>query len=123
MPPVLQQFGERKIEAGSRLRSGIHRGAEAGTTSRTAIDGYEKHAFAPRLVAGINELTIEEHFVLDRDRVQFAGAHPEESIPWRGALFFRQDSQFLSIARRLAQPLSWRIKELFPGMRADDVAE
>src|SRR5271157_4412187 len=123
VPPVLRQLCESEIEAGSRLRSGIHRSAEAVAASQPAIDRQNKQALAPRFVARINELTLEKDFVLNGDRMQFAGAHAEESIIWRGALFFRQDPHSLSVSRGLRQPLKRRIQELLPGVRADNVAE
>ena len=123
VPPVLRQFGESKIEAGSRLRPGIHRSAEAVAASQPAIDGYQEQALAPRPVARINELTVKEYSVLNCYGVQFAGAHTDERVFRFGFLFFWHYSQSLPVSRGLPQPLERRMKEFFPRVRANNVAE
>ena len=43
---VLEHLGEREVEAGGRLRPGVHRDAEAGRGRLAAVDGDDERALA-----------------------------------------------------------------------------
>ena len=76
---AIEQFGQGEVETGLRLRTGLHRDAEAGSAGFAAVHGDEEivlAAAADNPCSGYGPL--DEHPVLNGDRVKFAGAHAEK---------------------------------------------
>ncbi len=85
---AFDDLGESQIKSGRRLRSGIHRCAEARVSRLAAVHGQEECAFAARFVERVDKGSAEKHFVLNGDGVQLAGAHADESHLGRRVFFF-----------------------------------
>ena len=106
----------------SAFGPGAHRRAEARAARLEAVDGDDEGVLAPRRVVAVGVATAEEDPILDRDRVQLAGAHADEGerrIVERLLL----DLEAAVSAAGLPEPDARRAEELLPGMRADREAE
>jgi hypothetical protein len=66
--------------------------------------------------------SLEEDPVLDRDRVQLAGAHADEGEGSRRSRR-RGENDAVGVALRLPERQRRRMEVLLPGLRADHVAE
>ena len=75
---AVEQLRQRNVVSGLRLRTGVHRDAEACATRRDAVDGDEEGAVTPGGIVAVNVAAAHEHPILDVDGVQFTGPHPDE---------------------------------------------
>ena len=80
---VVEDLGQRQVEAAGHARSGPHRRAEARPAGAPAVDRDEEGVAPARLVVGLDVAVAEEHAVLDRHGVQVAGAHADEGVARR----------------------------------------
>ena len=120
--PAVEDLGQREVVACLGLRTGAHRDAEAGAGGLEAVDGDDERVLAARRVVAVGVAAAEEDAVLDRDRVQLAGAHADERerrILERLLL----DLEAAVAAPRPPEPDARRKQELLPRVRADRVAE
>ncbi len=122
MPPALEDFRKREIEAASRFRPGLHRNTKTGAARLAAIDRDDENILPPRLIRRIDKLSAEENLVLNGNGVQFAGAHAKKSQLGREGLF-REHLKTIRRAPRAKEPLLRREEKLLPRMRPNDVTE
>ena len=80
---VLDDLGQRQIEAAVGDRAGVHRHAEARTTRLPALDGDDEQIIGSRPVGRIWMAVSQEHSVEDPDPVQLARARTEKRVAWR----------------------------------------
>ena len=123
MAALVHQLGESQIETALSLRAGIHRNAEAGVAGLRAVDRDDEGVAPSRLVVGVGVAIADEDLVLDTDRRQVTGAHPDEGVA-RNLLLFRLEADLP--VRTLATPpeSERRGKEMaLPGIGPDVVRE
>lgn len=78
MALAIQELGQGQVKVSSRLWSGVHRNAEAGSTSLGAVDGDHEHLFPARLIGWVDVGAVQKHLVLNGIGVQFTRAHAQE---------------------------------------------
>src|SRR5271165_4389779 len=122
MAGLVEELGQRDVEAGVGLRTGSHGHAETGATSLATIGGDDEGPFAPRLIVRVDIGPAEEDAVLDGDRMEVAGAHADE-CKRRCRLGVVVDGNAVAVLRRPPQADARWVQEFLPGMRADGVAE
>jgi hypothetical protein len=74
MAGLVEELGQRDVEAGVGLRAGAHGHAETGAAGLTAVGGDDKGARPPGLVVRVDIGPAEEEAILDTDRMEVAGA-------------------------------------------------
>ena len=80
---VVEELGQRQVEAGGDPRAGVHRHAEARPAGAPAVDRHEEGVPPAGLVVGVDVPVAHEDAVLDRHRVQVARAHAHERVARR----------------------------------------
>lgn len=80
VPVVVEQLGQRQVEATRGTRSRAHRDAEAGARGIAAVHGDQQHLVPPPGVHRVDGRPLDEHAVLDGDGRQLARAHTDEGI-------------------------------------------
>ena len=87
-----------------------------------AVHGDDEDAAAAGVVDGIGEAVFEQDAVLHVDGGEFAGADSEEGVAGRrGGVV--EDAEGGAVALGFEEAHVGRVQELFPALRADDVAE
>ena len=119
---MVDDFGEGEVEAVGRAGSGLHRGAEAGGRGLRAIHGDDEDGAAAGVVDGIGKAVFEQDAVLHADGGEFAGADSEEGVAGR-RVGVVEDAEGGAVALGFEEAHVGRVKELFPTLGADDVAE
>ena len=76
--PAVRELGESEVEAALGPRARAHRRAEARPSGLAAVDGDHEDAFSALRVVALDVTALEEHAVLDRDRMEVARAGAEE---------------------------------------------
>ena len=122
MPFPVEDFGQGEVEAAFGPGAGVHRDAEAGSARHRAVERDDEGAFAPRPVGRVGVAVAEQDPVLDRDRVQLAGAHADESVA-RRLLRRRFDAEPGAVPPCAPQAQARFMQESFPGLRPHRVAE
>ncbi len=111
------EFGQRQVETGLHFRPGAHRDAETGSAGTGAVDGDDEGLAPPRLVTRIGAPAAVEHLVVDRQRMDIAGAHPEKRVTG----YLRRvvlDGEALASAPGTPKPFRRRVQIALPGLRA-----
>lgn len=104
---------EREIEAFLHLWAGVHRYAEAGAARFAAIDGDNEDALTPGAIMRIDIFASKQYAVLDGDRANLTGAHPNEREAFsRWGLWDYPNAVRLLLGA--PQALAWRVKKPLP---------
>lgn len=119
---LVRQLGERQIEAGGDLRSGVHRVAEAGTAGNRTIYGNDEYLRTACTIIRITGSGAEQCPIHQRDGVQFARACSDEShalARWR----LRLDLHGITAHPGAPQALLRWVQKRFPRLCTHSVAE
>ena len=120
---VADELGEREIETAFGPRARSHRGAEARPARDAAVDGDEERLLAARRVVAVDVRALEEDPVLDRDRVEIAGADAEERKRPLGRRLLDELRPALVVPTRLPEAHARGQQPALPRVRADRIAE
>ena len=124
MTLVVDDLGQRQIEAPLRHRSGVHRHAEAGPAGLPALHGHHEHVLGAGAIGRVRMRAPQQHPVEDPHRVQLARPRPEERVPRRRPWRLTDvDEPALLVDPGAPQAhLGWQLV-LLPRLRSDRIAE
>jgi len=115
-------FGDTEVESFRRHRSGLHRRAKTGSSRFEAVYRHDEIVLSTGGIVGVAEATVEEYVVVNQERLEFAGAYPDESIVRR--LFLGvYERGFTTLPAQVQYLYTRRESELLPRIRADHVTE
>ena len=116
---ALHQLGESEIEGTFHARPRAHRAAEARAPGLATVDGDDERPLAAQRVVALDVAAFQEDPVLDRNRMQVAGAGAEERERLVGRRLLGDRRNFALGDARPPEPDARGKELLLPGMRAD----
>ena len=120
---VSDELGEREVESALGARACAHRGAEAGSARNAAVDRDEERSLAAGGVVAVDVRALDEHPVLNSDRVQVAGADADEGERTLGRRLLDELGGSAVAAPRLPEAHARGQQPALPRVRSDGVAE